>query len=286
MKIINLAQGSPEWLAFRREHIGASDAPVIMGLSPYRSIEQLYLDKTQGDEQKKTSAMQRGNDLEPLARETFLEAFRNYSGHDLDLFPTVIQSDEHSWMIASLDGLDQREKVIVEIKCPNARDHAEAKFGRIPEHYQCQMQHQMACAGYGQAWYFSYKNDSDWVMLPLERDDSAIYNMISEEKKFYDSMTGKAPAPESKRLTEDGLLKVACEYIDIKNQIAELTQKEKLLKQIIEIKTNGENATIGDINVKYLTRKGSVDYARMCDELKIDLERYRKDDTKYCIISQ
>lgn len=286
MKIINLAQGSQEWIDFRRTHIGASDAPVIIGLSPYRSIEQLYLDKTQGDEQKKTSSMQRGNDLEPVARDMFLEAFKNYSGEDLDLFPTVIQSDEHSWMIASLDGLDQRRHVIVEIKCPNARDHQMAKEGKIPDHYRCQMQHQMACAGYGQAWYFSYRSDSDWVMLPLERDEEFIQNMIIEEKKFFDSLSGQAPAPQSKIVQEDGLLKTALEYIDVKNQIAELSQKEKLLKQIIEIKTNGQNTKIGDVNVKYLTRKGTVDYGKMCEELKIDLEFYRKNDTTYCVISQ
>jgi putative phage-type endonuclease len=285
MKIINLTQNTPEWLSFRREHIGASDASVIMGLSPYRSVEQLYLDKTQGQEQRSTASMQRGLDLEPMAREIFLEAYKNYSGKDLDLFPTVVESEEYPFMSASLDGLDQRERVIVEIKCPNSRDHQMAKEGKIPEHYQCQMQHQMAVCGYGQAWYFSYKNDSDWVMLPLERDENFIYNMICEEKKFFDSMTGKAPAPESRASTEEGLLKTAYEYIEIKNQIAELTKKEKLLKQIIEIKTNGCNATLGDVKVKYLTRRGAVDYEKLCSEQSLDLEVYRKPDTTYCMIT-
>ena len=35
MRTINLAQGSPEWLAHRRTTRNASDAPAMMGVSPY-----------------------------------------------------------------------------------------------------------------------------------------------------------------------------------------------------------------------------------------------------------
>src|SRR5262249_26782935 len=39
------AYTSEEWLAWRRTGIGGSDAPVIMGLSPYRGLLSLYVDK-------------------------------------------------------------------------------------------------------------------------------------------------------------------------------------------------------------------------------------------------
>jgi len=35
MKVVDLEQGTPQWLAWRRAGIGASEAPVIMGLSPW-----------------------------------------------------------------------------------------------------------------------------------------------------------------------------------------------------------------------------------------------------------
>jgi predicted phage-related endonuclease len=37
MQSHNLTQGSPEWLAYRREHFNASDAPAMMNVSPYKT---------------------------------------------------------------------------------------------------------------------------------------------------------------------------------------------------------------------------------------------------------
>jgi hypothetical protein len=37
VKIHNLIQGSPQWLAYRAQHFNASDAPAMMGVSPYKS---------------------------------------------------------------------------------------------------------------------------------------------------------------------------------------------------------------------------------------------------------
>ena len=41
MKILDLIQGSPEWLAHRATHFNASDAPAMMGCSPYKTRAQL-----------------------------------------------------------------------------------------------------------------------------------------------------------------------------------------------------------------------------------------------------
>ena len=51
-------QGSPEWLTYRRTHIMASDAPILMLESPYKTVRDLYLEKTYGTEQVCTPAMQ------------------------------------------------------------------------------------------------------------------------------------------------------------------------------------------------------------------------------------
>ena len=37
----NLIQGSPEWLAYRAQHFNASDAPAMLGCSPYKTRAQL-----------------------------------------------------------------------------------------------------------------------------------------------------------------------------------------------------------------------------------------------------
>ena len=43
-----LVQQSEEWLEFRRSRIGASDAPIIMGVSPWKTHYKLWVEKIQG----------------------------------------------------------------------------------------------------------------------------------------------------------------------------------------------------------------------------------------------
>src|SRR5277367_1721436 len=97
MKFHNLEQNTPEWLEFRRTHIGASDAPIIM----LGNKEALLKKKIEGKESFKTKAMQRGHDLEPMGRMMFEE------GRGAEFPPAVITHDVLQWMSASLDGICQ-----------------------------------------------------------------------------------------------------------------------------------------------------------------------------------
>ncbi len=42
MKIIDLEQGTPEWLEWRKNGIGSSDIATIMGANPYQTPYQLW----------------------------------------------------------------------------------------------------------------------------------------------------------------------------------------------------------------------------------------------------
>ena len=44
----NLIQGSAEWHAFRRQHYTASDAPAMLGISPYKTRAELLREKATG----------------------------------------------------------------------------------------------------------------------------------------------------------------------------------------------------------------------------------------------
>lgn len=41
MKTLTLQQGSPEWAAHRAMALNASDAPAMMGVSPYKTRSEL-----------------------------------------------------------------------------------------------------------------------------------------------------------------------------------------------------------------------------------------------------
>ena len=59
-----------EWLEKRRHGIGGSDAAIIMGVSPFSSLMDLWLDKTgqfEANEDDASEAMYWGNVLEDVA---------------------------------------------------------------------------------------------------------------------------------------------------------------------------------------------------------------------------
>lgn len=141
MPIIQLEQGSPEWLSYRQGKVMATCTPVILGSNPFKTKLELWEEKLNlrpGPELN--DAMKRGTELEPIARMVVEEML------GMEFTPCVYESDEHKWMASSLDGLSDCGKYIIELKCPtNPKLHFNNKEGIIPEYYLDQMQHQLIC---------------------------------------------------------------------------------------------------------------------------------------------
>ena len=71
MRLVKIKLDTCEWKQFRRTHIGASDAPIIMGESPWSTPLKLYEQKIFGFELEENRYMSRGKELEPIALEAF-----------------------------------------------------------------------------------------------------------------------------------------------------------------------------------------------------------------------
>ena len=99
MQIIQVAQGSGEWLTLRRSKITATDCAAILGKSKYKSPHMVWLDKRGKSKPFDNEAMKRGRDLEPEARDYFNKKL------GLNCTPVVALSDENPWQMASLEGL-------------------------------------------------------------------------------------------------------------------------------------------------------------------------------------
>ena len=176
---MSFEQNTNEWLSWRRGGIGASDAPVIMGLSPWQKAHDLLRIKTgQAEERPANGAMQRGKTLEPLAR-------RAYVSHtSIEVEPVCVQSLLYPWMRASLDGLSADSRHVVEIKCPGEKDHQLADSGFVPEKYYAQLQHILAVTGLAEISYWSFRFDHT-VLLKIKRDEIFITGLVEKEAAFW-----------------------------------------------------------------------------------------------------
>ena len=171
-------QRSPDWTAWRRDKIGGSDSPILMGLSPWCSPETLLRRKLGLEpEQYLSPAMQRGQELEKEA----LEAYQ-YQVEKL-MFPVVKTHPAWDWCIASLDGISLDETQIVEIKVPGKKTVDMAANGEIPPNYLCQMQHQRFVCELDKCDYFCYDGHRGHL-ISVDRDEEFIAEMLTKELEF------------------------------------------------------------------------------------------------------
>lgn len=125
MKILNLEQGSPEWLKVRAVMVTGTSLDDVMGTPLARVQKIAELIGNEATEQMKvlktTSEMERGNLEEPFA----VKAFEQVSGKKVEKIGFCI-SDEFPWFGFSPDGLILDKKTGnytegIEIKNPDTK---------------------------------------------------------------------------------------------------------------------------------------------------------------------
>lgn len=147
------------WRAARKAGLGASDTAAILGLNPYRTALDVWLDKTSPDAGEDGSeATDWGHILEtPVARRTV----RMYPElGKLVPTPGLLAHPDHPWMLATPDfGLAPRGSAraqvtaLLEVKTTSVRAYRRAWApGTPPAMVQVQVQQQMAVTGHAEAW--------------------------------------------------------------------------------------------------------------------------------------
>ena len=178
--IVNLQQGTKEWLEWRSQGIGASDAPTIMGENPWKSAAYLLQEKCG---QKKTygpnAAMARGTALEPEARK------RYETKVGIRVVPACLQSVKYEWLRASVDGLATDGSTIVEIKCGESVYHKTSTSRAVPDYYYGQLQHILAITNFQSVDFYCYLPERPEVHLRIARDDSYIKRLLDAEYLFW-----------------------------------------------------------------------------------------------------
>ncbi len=210
-------QGSQEWLSIRKQHVTGTDAGVIMGVNPWKTPYQLYLQKMDlSPPEKENQAMRTGTLLEPVAREWLLRE------HSIKCDPEVVFKD---FMMASLDGLSECGTFIVEIKC-GKKSFEQASDGEIPEYYLYQMLHQMAVCDLDIVKYVCF-NGVTGIVIDVHRDQKLIDEMIEKEKEFYQCLLQYTPPA----LTEkDYQKRTDSAWISLSQRYADTCQKLKQLE--------------------------------------------------------
>lgn len=193
MELADFEQGSPDWLRWRLEHLGGSDANLIAAFFldvdyPYGSwagaeLYKLWSLKTgrtpikDGAGDYEGDPKVHGRKTEPVAREW-------YSMETGELCaPVCGVHSEIPYLAASLDGWTG--EFGVEIKCPTEpQQHRLVKEGRVPEQYYAQVQHNLFVTGAAKLDFVSfYKGEG--IILPVTADDTFLPQLRRAEDAFW-----------------------------------------------------------------------------------------------------
>lgn len=271
--IVQLAQGSSEWHAYRQSRRNASESAAVLGLSPWMTPYQLWLLKTGRTETLVTHAMQRGTELEPLARSVYEEQT------GLVMQPLVLEAGAYS---ASLDGMTLEGDLVLEVKCPLRGTRSDlwqnVHFGQVPAHYGIQVQHQLMVSGADMAhlWVF---DGSKGLLHAIERDAEAMVRIQTGWEDFQQFLDTDTPPPLSdadtaQRVDETWSL-AATAYLQAKQQADAMAEQLEATRQALVTLAQHPKEQGAGVTVTRYWKQGNVDYKKVPQLQDLNLNLYR-----------
>lgn len=285
MKVINLAQRTPEWHQWRRSGVTASDACILMG-SPYKSPWRLWAEKRglllEAD-LSNNPHVQRGVREEPIARRHYEER------HGDMLLPVCAESSEVPILRASFDGLTNAGRP-VEIKAPAQKGFVDAlKMGTqsgLYLRYYAQVQTQIYVSE-ADSGVLSLSHGDDHLDLPVPRDETVISEIIGKAQSFWECVeSGKEPLLDPDRDAfiprgEDAVLwrKLSGEFRRLETRKRSLSKELKALEGPLAKVEERLLDLIGDfcvadaegLRVTRFLQQGGIDYKAALKTLRPDV---------------
>jgi len=291
-----------QWLNVRKGGIGSSDAAAAVGLNPYKSQLELWMEKTGRDDNlpkvdpyDESSPMYWGTLLEPIVAAHYTRR----TGNKVRRVNAVWQHPYQPWMLANLDRevMGAPDVQILECKTAGINGARLWKDG-VPEYVQLQVMHQLAVTGHQAADVAVLIGGQELQVHRIERDESLISNLTELERQFWGYVERNEAPPADGSDSAD--LALRCLYPKDGGQVLDLsqdlelsaafsdllavrqvlsthTQLEAQLKQRIQQRMGEASQAIfdgGDVTWKRSKDTSVLDTASLCKEQPELVQRY------------
>lgn len=180
----------------RRDGIGASDTPIIMGYSSYKTPYQLYLEKIGQIEPDDEITEQQywGNALEAAIIKRFAEE------NMVEVtFPDTVYHPDYPFIFANLDGWIESERAVVEAKNVNSFQRKEWDMSLndgIPLVYLIQIAKQCAITDAARGYCAVLIGGNEYKQFIYERDTELERVIIQADIDFWEAVQHRQePAP-------------------------------------------------------------------------------------------
>lgn len=259
MIIHEVQQGTPEWHALRANTRNASEAPAMMGVSPYKSRSALIREKATGITEEITPDMQRRFDLGHMAEAMARPLVEAIIGEDL--YPLVATDDE-GYLLASSDGATMTCEIGFEHKLWNADFAAQVAAGNVPDSHKWQLDQQIAVFGFEKIIFVVSDGTQDnFVYCEYRSTPERIAQLKAGWKQFDEDVRNYQPEViEAKPiLTANPIDNLPALVIEVTGRVTH--------SNLVEFKA-AANAVISSIKTELITDQDFVDASAAVKYLK------------------
>lgn len=283
-----------EWLEVRKHGIGSSDAAAALGLNPYKSQLELWMEKTgrdtdlpKPDPTDTTAPVYWGTLLEPIVAASYTQQ----TGRRVRKVNAVLQHPDRPWMLANIDREVIGASDVQILECKTAGEFG-ARHWRdgVPEYVQLQVLHQLAVTGKQAADVAVLLCGQQLKVHRIERDDELIAKLMLLQERFWHYVTTDTPPPadgsdsaaaalqylyprdSGERLDFSQDSQMAALFTDLQEarfQVDKYKQLEEQYKQKIQ-------QAMGDAS-QAIFETGSVSWKRSKDSTVLDTKRLLSD---------
>ena len=283
-----------EWLRYRKQGIGGSDAGAVCGLNPYRTAMQVYQDKiTEETEEIDNEAMRQGREFEDYVAKRFMEA----TGKKVRRANAMFYDEKHPFMLADVDRMVVGENAGLECKTASPYMADKWENGKIPLSYQIQCHHYISVCN-AEAWYIAVLiYGREFKYYRIERDEDMLADLIRIEEDFWKNHVSARvmPDPDGSKLADSViaeyfkrstaksiLLKGFNEKLERRQELADrmsaLETEKRLIEQELKLYLGeAESAENGKYRVSWKSVSSSrLDEKRLKEEKPEVYNQYQK----------
>lgn len=283
-----------EWLEVRKHGIGSSDAAAAVGLNPYKSQLELWMEKTGRDtdlpkpDPHDTSApVYWGTLLEPIVAASYTQQ----TGRKVRKVNAVLQHPDKPWMLANIDREVVGSSEVQILECKTAGEFGARLWKEgVPEYIQLQVQHQLAVTGKQAADVAVLLCGQQLQIYRIQRDEQLIEKLMTLQAHFWHYVTHDIPPPADGTSSAANALQylypqdsgkqidfsldtqMSTIFTDLKEvrfQLDKYKQMEEGFKQQIQ-------QSMGDAS-KAIFETGSVSWKRSKDSIALDTKKLLAD---------
>jgi putative phage-type endonuclease len=220
-EILNVTQGSDEWLQIRKECDTASEAPSALGVGKYKTRDELLLEKKTGIVKEVDAATQalfnRGHETEAQARliaEKIIGA---------ELYPiTARLGIDGLTLLASMDGLTMSGDIGFEHKLLSEELKQQVLAKKLDPHYSVQLDQEMLVTGADKIMFAtSDGTEENFFYFWYETTDDNKADVINGWKQFNSDLAAFVPPLNVDTLEAEAVESLPVPSVVVKGEITQ-----------------------------------------------------------------